>query len=167
LFPQRATRSVIRSIAAARLVRGVTPAAFVVFAASLILLHRMGAGPVENLRSVISDVAAPVLSSLSAPFVTAAESVDTIADLRQMRADNIQLKKDNEKLRQWYETALRMQAENLALKELLNVKADPVLNFVTARVISDPGGTFVQSYLLPVGAEDHVRKGSAVMSGQR
>ena len=58
-----------------------------------------------------------------------------------------------------------MQAENQSFRELLNVKADPTLTFVTARVISDAGGSFIKSVLLPVGGRDRVQKGNAVMSG--
>ena len=59
-----------------------------------------------------------------------------------------------------------MQGENESLRQLRNVKTDPAMAFVTARVISDAGGAFVKSVLLPVGAHDRVQKGSAVMSGQ-
>jgi rod shape-determining protein MreC len=37
---------------------------------------------------------------------------------------------------------------------------------VTTRVVSDPGGSFVKSVLLPVGNADNVSKGNAVMSGR-
>jgi len=108
----------------------------------------------------------PVLAFVSDPAARFADSFDGIRTMRELKAENIRLKAENTRLHQWYEAALRYKAENQSLKDLLNVKADPALTFVTARVVSDPGGAFVKSALLPVGSGDGVARGNAVMSGQ-
>lgn len=160
------SRRIIRSLVIARLARGGMPAVLIAASLLLIAFHHLGARPVDTARTAVTDVLAPVLDTLSTPFTAAASSVESLADLRQMRADNMRLSQDNEKLMKWYESALRLQAENQALRELLNVKADPALVYVTARLMTDPGGVFVQSHLLAAGSKDGVRKGSAVMAGQ-
>lgn len=143
-----------------------TPAVLILFAVTLMIFHKMDALPVERMRLAVTDAMAPVMTAVSEPFVTLTESFDGVATLRQLRAENIQLKSENAKLQKWYENALRYQAENQSFRELLNVKADPTLAYVTTRVVSDPGGAFVKSVLLPVGTADRVAKGNAVMSGQ-
>lgn len=142
-----------------------TPAFLVLLSFSLMVIHKISPLPVERLRASISDFTSPTLSALSAPIGTAVDSIGVVASFRDLHAENIQLRNENVQLRQWYEAALRMQAENKSLRELLNVKADPSMSFVTARVISDAGGSFVKSVLLPAGKMEGVRKGSAVMSG--
>lgn len=130
------------------------------------IVHKVNGVPIERLRVAVTDMAAPVLAFVSDPVERFADSFDGIKTLRELKAENIRLHAENARLQQWYEAALRYKAENQSLKGLLNVKADPTLTFVTARVVSDPGGAFVKSVLLPVGVQDGVRVGNAVMSGQ-
>lgn len=130
------------------------------------VVHRTGTVPVEKLRVAVADAAVPVMAAISQPFETLADSFSGIKTMRQLKAENIRLKAENERLQQWYEAALKYQAQNKSLQDLLNVKADPAMSFVTTRVVSDPGGSFVKSVLLPVGMTDSISKGNAVMSGR-
>lgn len=144
----------------------LAPVALVLMAVSLMVFHKTAALPIERLRVALTDVVAPVLSAVSQPFVSASESFEGIRTLRALKAENIRLREENAKLKEWYEVALRFQAENQSLHDLLNVKADPSFTFITTRIVSDPGGSFVKSALLPVGRLDDVKKGNAVMSGR-
>ncbi len=143
-----------------------TPLLLVFAALGLMVVHKAGSLPVEPVRTAITDAISPVLSVMSKPFTSAADSFDGVHTIRALKAENIRLREENARLLQWYEQALKMQAENQSFRELLNVKADPDLTFVTTRVVSDPGGAFVKSVLLPVGRDKNVRKGNAVMSGK-
>ncbi len=142
-----------------------TPVVLILFSLTLMVFHKTGAMPIERLRTAVTDVVAPMLQVVSAPVVTFADSFHGIKTMRTLKAENIRLQEENAHLQQWYEAALKFQSENKSLHDLLNVKADPTLTFVTARVVADPGGSFVKSVLLPVGTDDNVRKGNAVMSG--
>lgn len=143
-----------------------TPVVLALLGLTLMVFHRMGALPVERMHTAATDLAAPVLQAVSQPFVAFADSFHGIRTLRDLKAENIRLHEENARLQQWYEAALKFQAENKSLHDLLNVKADPHIAFVTTRVVADPGGSFVKSVLLPSGIRDGVKKGSAVMSGQ-
>ena len=144
---------------------GMTPAVLVLLAVTLLAVHRSDIVPLEGMRTAVTDAVTPVLSAITAPFSKAADSFDGVSSLRQLKAENIRLTEENARLSEWYEQALKMQAENKSLRDLLNVKADPEMTYVTTRVVSDPGGSFVKSVLLPVGRADQVQKGAAVMSG--
>lgn len=163
---RRSNKTVLQSLTLRRLAPRVTTAVLVMLSLSLMVLHKIDQQPVEKLRVALTDMMAPALAFVSDPVAQFADSFDGIKTMRTMKAENIRLQAENARLHQWYEAALRYKAENQSLKELLNVKADPTLTFVTARVVSDPGGAFVKSLLLPVGVKDNVAKGNAVMSGQ-
>lgn len=143
----------------------MTPAVLLLLALTLLAVHRSEIFPLESLRTGVTDIATPVLTAVTAPFAKAADSFDGVQSLRQLKAENIRLREENARLQEWYEQALRLQAENKSLRDLLNVKADADMTYVTTRVVSDPGNSFVKSVLLPVGRTDEVVKGSAVMSG--
>lgn len=163
---RRNNKPVLQSVPIGAITLRFTPAILILICLTLIVFHRLGALPVERLQMAVTDMMSPVLSAVSKPFASAVDSVSGMTSMRSLRAENIRLTEENRKLKEWYETALKLQAENQSFRDLLNVKADPDMKFVTARVISDPGGAFVKSFLIPVGSNDNVVKGSAVMSGQ-
>ncbi len=165
MSPNRPEKNILQSLPLRTMTVRVTPAVLILLALTFMALHRMNTVPVERLRVAMMDSMTPILTLLSTPVNSFIDSIDGMSTLRGLKAENIQLREENAKLKQWYETALRLQAENKSFRDLLHVKADPTLNFVTSRVISDAGGTFVKSLLLPVGAVDQVQKGHAVMSG--
>lgn len=166
MVSHRQHKSVLQALPMRTLTTRLTPAVLILLAVTLMVFHKMDALPVEQMRVALTDKMTPVMTAVSSPFVALTDSFDGIATLRQLRAENMQLREENAKLQKWYENALRYQAENQSFRELLNVKADPALTYVTTRVVSDPGGSFVKSVLLPVGTNDRVSKGDAVMSGQ-
>lgn len=162
---QRPQKAVIQPVPLKTVTVRATPIALVLVSLALMVVHKADTLPVERFRAAAMDMAAPVLSAVSAPLNALTDNIDGFANLRDLKAQNIRLEEENARLQKWYEAALKLQAENQSFRELLNVKADPAITFVTARVISDAGGSFVKSVLLPVGARDKVQKGNAVMSG--
>lgn len=165
MVARRPQKTIIEALPIRTMTR-VTPAVLILLCVTLMAVHRFEASPVEKLRTAITDVMAPVLSAVSKPFTALSESFQGPATIRALKAENIRLREENVKLQQWYESALKLQAENQSFRDLLNVKADPSLSFVTARVIADPGGAFVKSLLLPAGTDDKIEKGNAVLSGR-
>ncbi|MBU6474654.1 MAG: rod shape-determining protein MreC [Alphaproteobacteria bacterium] len=163
---QRPQKPAIKSVPLKTVTVRATPAVLILLSLTLMVLHRAGTLPVERLRTAVMDVTAPVLAAVSAPVEGLVDNISGVASLQDLKAENARLRAENARLQKWYEAALEMKAENESFRQLLNVKADPAMSFVTARVVSDAGGTFVKSVLLPVGARDHVQRDSAVLSGQ-
>jgi len=119
-----------------------------------------------SLRASTADAFAPVLKTISMPLQNASFFVRDVSGLAEMQSENRRLMAENERLREWYQTALLLQAENKSFRELLNVKDDPVTTFITARTLSDSSNAFANTLLVASGSADGIQKDLAVMSGQ-
>jgi len=132
----------------------------------LMLLGKADTLLIERVRLVVEDTAAPVLDVMSRPAAAIARLVDSVRDIARIRADNVRLKEENERLLHWQTVARRLDVENRALHGQLNFVPDPPTAFITARVVGDTGGAFVDSMLVNAGTRDGVRNGEAVISGE-
>lgn len=119
-----------------------------------------------DARLAVTDLMTPVLSVFTQPFQNMAEAVGGVSGVATLRAENAQLKSENIRLKEWYQTALMLQAENQSLQELLNLKADPAHKYTTARVISDAGNAYIKTILVALGTREGVQKNQAVLSGE-
>jgi len=119
----------------------------------------------QSARTSAADIVAPVLKAVNAPFNATAQMIGGVSGLTNLKAENARLTAENLRLREWYQTALMLQAENQSLQALLNVKVDAPHEYITARVISDAGNSFVKTLLVGVGSRDGVQKNQAVLSG--
>jgi rod shape-determining protein MreC len=138
---------------------------FILIAFASLMISVLSPQSVGGLRSGAADMAAPVLETLSRPVQEAAVFVRNVSGITQLQAENIRLEQENLRLREWYQTALVLEAENKSLRDLLNVRIDPQNSYITARVLADSGNTFVKSLLVSAGSADGVKKGQAVLSG--
>ena len=134
-------------------------------AAALMLLGKVDVALVERTRIQVTDAMAPILDVLSRPLDAIDHAVVEGRELLNVRAENARLKADNERLLRWQAAARKLEAENRALKGLLNFKAPGDASFIAARVIADAGGTFAHSLLLNAGEREGARKGQAVVIG--
>lgn len=141
----------------------IVPLFFILLAVSAVFLHRVYEAPIVKMRIALTDFFAPVFAGVSEPIKSATGRIDAVANIRDLRAENMRLSEENRRLQQWYDTALRLEAENRSLKSLMNFKIEPDYSFITTRVVADPGGSFIKSVLIPVGRNDGVREGQAVM----
>lgn len=132
----------------------------------LMLLGKADTLLLERVRLVVQDTAAPVLDVMSRPAAAVAHLVESVREIARIRADNVRLKEENERLLQWQTVARRLDEENRALHSQLHFVPDPSAHFVSARVVGDTGGAFVDSMLVNAGSHDGVRNGEAVVAGE-
>ncbi len=140
--------------------------AFLVAAAfTLMLLSKADVAVIERARSAVDDAVAPLLEALSRPVTTVNDIIDYAEEMAALRAQNAELKAENEHLLAWQAKALELQAENRRLAALLNFVPDPGARSVSARIIGDQGGAFARSLLLNAGSAEGVGRGQAAMTG--
>lgn len=139
---------------------------FLLLATFLLAVSFVRPGTFSGARVGAVDLLSPLLTALSQPFVNAADFVGNVSGIAELRAKNARLEAENARLKEWYQTALVLQAENQSLQSLLNLKIEAHHNFVSARVISDSGRAYVKTVLIAAGREAGVEKGEAVLSGE-
>lgn len=119
----------------------------------------------DRTRTVVADIAVPVLDTLSRPVAAGAEFFEEVKNLAAVFDENAALRMENRKLLRWQAVARELESENLRLREVLSFAPEAPASFITGRVIGDSGGAFLRSVLVNVGARNGVRKGAAAVDG--
>lgn len=133
---------------------------------ALMLLGKADVAMIDRARTAVTDAVAPVLDAASRPISTVAELLREGKELAALRAENAALRRENERLTHWRTVAYRLEAENEALAQLLNMAPKPATKYVTARVVADNRGAFVRAVLINAGAQHGVAKGQAAVTGR-
>lgn len=137
-----------------------------VTAFGLMVLGKVDMVVVDELRTGVTDAAAPVLDAISRPAATVADLMQRANELADLRHRNALLAAENETLKQYQQVAYRLEAENLSLRDLLNYIPATTHSFLTARVIADNSGAYVRSLAINLGERHGIRNGQAVLGGE-
>lgn len=137
----------------------------IVTAAALMLVGKMEPAAFERARAQVTDAVAPILDAVSRPLDAIHDMVGEGKTLLALREENARLRAGHDRLLQWQAIARKLEAENKALRELLNFVPAPGTKTISARVIGDSGGAFARTMILNAGSRDGVRKGQAVITG--
>lgn len=143
----------------------VSASGFMLFALAILVFSTAKPEVFTGLRAQIISLTAPVVDQLSIPFVAVSNMADSLFQFTDLRAENERLKAENERLQEWYRTSLALQAENKSLKALLKYEPEPDIFYTSARIISDPGQSYVRSVIVRAGSHQGIEKGQAVLSG--
>jgi len=138
-------------------------AACAVLALILILLGRVQPTLFDRARAYASDRAAPILQTLRMPLRTVGEWVGNLDQAFDVYQDNLRLKEQNARLRQWQSAALALEQRLRRYQLLLKAVPDPDLGSVTANVIGRANRPFVNTMILDAGRRQGVKPGEAVL----
>lgn len=133
---------------------------------TLLVLARAGYPPLERVRTAVLDVAAPVLEVAAHPVAAFTDTVGELAALSNVYSENLRLREEVERLRNWQAQARLLAQENAAFRGLLRAQPEPGMTYVTGRVIGDSGGPFVRAVLLNAGSADGIHAGVAAVTGE-
>jgi rod shape-determining protein MreC len=135
-------------------------------AMALMIVSRVDPDTAVDLRNGVVDTTEPILDALSRPVESSNRIVAEIDSMLTLREENAELRLAIDRLKRWELVARRMEAENAALRGLLNLRIESKPSFVTARVIGDSGNAYVRTLLANVGAVDGIVQGQAAITGE-
>ncbi|MBU6443587.1 MAG: rod shape-determining protein MreC [Alphaproteobacteria bacterium] len=134
-----------------------------VLAVVLVLIGKAQSSLFDRARAEFSDWSAPLLETVSAPVGAVSRWVDGIGGLFSTYQDNLRLKQENARLRQWQGAAIRLEAELTRERALLHAVPDPAQTSVAARVIGHSVHPFIDTMILDAGKDDGIKTGEAVV----
>ncbi len=129
----------------------------------VMLLGKADAQLAERVRMALADALAPIFGVVSEPIASVHDALSDAGGLLTLRAENVRLHEENDRLRQWQAVAMALDAENAALKANLNWIPDPAPSYVTARVVADAGGVYARAVLLSTGPTKQITKGQIAL----
>jgi rod shape-determining protein MreC len=151
------------SIPARQVLSKLTLPVLIAASFGLLLVGKADTMLADRARIALADALAPVYVVLSQPLSEARAAVNDVVSLWNIRAENVRLRAENDRLRQWQSAALALDAENRRLKAELHWVPDPAAAYVTARVVADAGGIYAKAVLLAVGPNHFIRRGEIAL----
>ncbi len=141
----------------------ITLAVCAVLAVILVLLGRVQPTLFDRARAYASDRAAPVLEALREPLHKAGAWIGSVANVFNVYEENLSLKEQNSRLRQWQNAALVLEQRLRRYRLLLNAVPDPELGSITAHVIGRTNRPFLNTMIVDAGRRNHIKPGEAVV----
>ncbi len=134
--------------------------------AVLLFATRDAAVERRAVPTLTDDIQAPVAAFLARPLRAAEGAIAGAEDRARALEENRELRRELAELRSESQRlgAMRLRLERLEAMLAIDLNGEIPTDRITARVVSDPDGPFVRSYLLGAGQGSGVRDGNAVMS---
>jgi rod shape-determining protein MreC len=143
------------------------PLAIVIaLAVVVVLLGKAQGGLFDKARAHVTDMMAPVLEKVRAPVAGFDRFIGSIGEIFSVYEQNLKLKEENARLRQWRNVAIVLQGRVTRYQTMLHAVPDPQMNRVLARVIGRASRPFLQTMILDAGRDNHALPGQAVMDAR-
>jgi len=138
----------------------------VALAVVVVLLGKAQGTLFDRMRARATDTMAPVLEKLRAPVAGFDRFFGSISEIFSVYEQNLKLKEENARLRQWRNVAIVLQGRVGRYQALLHAVPDPKMHAVLARVIGRANRPFLRTMILDAGRQDHALPGQAVMDAR-
>jgi rod shape-determining protein MreC len=138
----------------------------IALAVVLVLLGKAQIGLFDRARAHATDLMAPMLEKVRAPVAGFDRWIGSIGEIFSVYEQNLKLKEENARLRQWRNVAIVLQGRVNRYQALLHAVPDPQMNRVLARVIGRASRPFLQTMILDAGRGNKVLPGQAVMDAR-
>ena len=119
-----------------------------VIALAVVLIGKAQSSVFDHARAYFSDWTAPLLETARGPVKSVSNWTSGIGNYFDVYQENLRLKEDNARLRQWQNAALVLEQRVKRYQLLLNAVQDPSLGAVTAHVIGRANRPFLNTMIL-------------------
>lgn len=143
---------------------GKTSAFFLTLSALILLVNCVATDKVDRLKHMLVDQSIGLIEVANAPAAWLQNGYNAVMGVVAVKKNNEMLVAENKRLMEWYQTANRLNSENKALRDLLNMKDDAALVFQSGKVIADAETQYSQTMLVRLGLKDNLEKGQGVLS---
>jgi rod shape-determining protein MreC len=135
-------------------------------AIALILIGKAQSNLFDRARANLTDWAAPALEVVRAPLAGINRFLGSIGDIFHVYEENLKLKEENARLRQWHNQAVVLDDRVKRYQLLLHAVPDPALTTVMAQVIGRANRPFLETMILDAGKSQGVKPGQAVIDAR-
>ena len=132
----------------------------------LVLLGKAEPALFNRARMAMTDGVRPFLAAVHEPVVRFDRFVGSFDELFTVYQENLRLKDENARLRQWRNVAVVMEDRVKRYQALLHAVPDPGLHSVLARVIGRANRPFLETMILDAGSSSNVKPGQAVVDAR-
>ena len=137
-----------------------------VLAVAILLLGKAQSPMFDRVRTRVTDWLAPSLSVMHRPFDWVSGWWANIDEAYGVYKENVRLKDENARLRQWQTAAVMLNARVKRYQLLLHAVPDPALSSVLAHVIGRAKRPFLETMILDAGKANGVKPGQAVIDAR-
>ncbi|MBV9548748.1 MAG: rod shape-determining protein MreC [Alphaproteobacteria bacterium] len=134
-----------------------------VLAVVLVLVGKAQSGLFDHARARITDAMAPLLEDVRAPLDGVQRWMSSIGNIFSVYSENLRLKEENARLRQWRNTSVVLEGRLQHYEALLHAVPDQKLHAALARVVGRTSHPFLRTMILDAGSDDGAKAGQAVM----
>ncbi len=135
-------------------------------AIALLLIGKAQSSLFDRARSHVTDLMAPALETVRQPLASVDRWMGSVGAIFTVYQENLRLKEENARLRQWRNAAVVLQSRVQRYQLLLHAIPDPELSSVLARVIGRANRPFVETMIVDAGSGNGVKPGQAVVDAR-
>lgn len=137
---------------------------FLILSLFLLILNYLMPSFTANLKHTVADKSVVVTEVFATPVDTVRSKIAHVQTIWDVQKHNEMLASENQRLLEWFQAANRLDAENRALRELLNMKDEDAMQFRSGKVMSDQATQYSHTILVQLGKNDGLSKGQGVLS---
>ncbi len=144
---------------------GLLLVVLVLVSVALLVLSRLEHSYVRLLRASITETLSPVLAALQVPLEPVRWLARQTTMHLELAEDYERLKREAQEAESWKWRVRDLERQIADLARLNKVALEPVMPFITARVVATSTGAFAESAVVSAGRAHGVRTGYPVVSG--
>jgi rod shape-determining protein MreC len=137
-----------------------------VLAVAIVLVGKAQTTLFDRARAHVTDWMAPGLKVVHQPFDWISGWWADLGEGYGVYKENVRLKEENARLRQWQTYAITLQARVKRYQLLLHAVPDPALSSTLAHVIGRAKRPFLETMILDAGKDNGVKPGQAVVDAR-